>query len=85
MLAERAIPGVRVSAVFNFIGASVIAFGLLAASFGSVWRQTAEDVLIGYTFTTIPETWLPYWPFEPFLPLLLIGLGVFMTAKFRKP
>jgi hypothetical protein len=55
--------------------------GLIAASFGSVWRGTAEELLTGYSFTRMPELYLPYWPFEPFLALFLIALGAFLATR----
>ena len=27
------------------------------------------------------ELWLPFWPFEPFLPLFIIGLGTLLFTK----
>jgi len=63
------------------VGLVVVGTGIGAASFGSIWREAAEELLYGYTFTRIPELYLPYWPFEPFLPLLIIGLGCYLISK----
>jgi len=57
--------------------------GLIAASFGSAWRGSAEEYLTGYSFTQIPELYLPYWPFLSYLPLFVIALGAFLTIKAR--
>jgi hypothetical protein len=27
------------------------------------------------------ELWLPYWPFEPYLSLFIIGLGTLLVTK----
>ena len=56
-------------------------WGLFAASFGSLWRETVSDMLTGYSFTQIPELYLPYWPFEPYHPLFVIALGVLLMTK----
>ena len=66
------------------MGILIIGFGIVAASFGSAWRETAEELLYGYTFTQIPELYLPYWPFEPFLPLLIIALGSYLIGASRQ-
>ena len=67
---------------FKVMGYAVIAFGIVAASFGSVWRESAEELLYGHAMTRLPEEFLPYWPFEPFLPLFVIAFGVCLTARF---
>ncbi|MCS5658736.1 MAG: hypothetical protein NZ762_09765 [Dehalococcoidia bacterium] len=63
------------------VGVVVIGAGIGAASFGSTWSEAAQELLYGYTLTRIPELYLPYWPFEPFLPLLVIGLGCYLIGK----
>jgi len=62
-------------------GLATVGAGLFAASFGSLWRESVSDMLTGYSFTQIPELYLPYWPFEPYLPLLVIALGVLLMTK----
>lgn len=69
----RAPPGVQ--SLLRMTGFALVGFGMIAVSLGSVWRPIAEDLLYGYSFTRVPELYLPYWPFEPFLPLIVILLG----------
>ena len=66
------------------IGIVITGVGIVAASFGSAWREAADELLYGYTFTRIPELYLPYWPFEPFLPLLIIALGAYLIGTSRQ-
>ena len=61
-------------------GIAIIGLGVAAATFGSAWRGTAEELLYGYAFTRIPELYIPYWPFEPFLPLIIIALGITLVG-----
>ena len=56
----------------------LVGAGLVAAGLGSVWQGTADQILYGYALTEIPELYLPYWPFEPFLSLAVIMLGVYL-------
>jgi DMSO/TMAO reductase YedYZ heme-binding membrane subunit len=67
----------------RLIGIGIIAFGGMAATFGSAWVGLSEDFLYGYAFTRIPELYIPYWPFEPFLPLFMIALGICLLGAFR--
>ena len=64
--------------VAKVAGALMIGGGVVAASIGSVWQGTAEFYLYGYAITQIPELYLPYWPFEPFLSLAVILLGMML-------
>ncbi len=81
--AEKRLPQTSSQPVLMLLGIVVVGFGLIAATFGSVWREPAEELLTGYAITRIPELYLPYWPFEPFLPLFIIALGAFLWAKSR--
>lgn len=67
----------------NILGIAIIAVGFIAVGFGSAWYGTAEKWLTGYAITRIPETYLPYWPFEPWLPLGIIALGTYLMTKAR--
>lgn len=65
----------------RFAGGALVGAGLVAAAMGSAWRGTAEQYLYGYALTEAPELYLPYWPFEPFLPLGVIMLGVYVLRS----
>jgi hypothetical protein len=68
---------------FVLMGRVIIVIGLIAASFGSMWRPAAEELLTGYAITRFPELYVPYWPFEPYLPLFIIALGALLTTRTR--
>jgi len=38
-------------------------------------------VLLAPAWSANLELWLPFWPFEPFLPLFIIGLGTLLLTK----
>ena len=62
-------------------GIVLIGGGAVAASIGSAWQATAAAYLYGYAITQLPELYLPYWPFEPFLPLAIIMLGTILLSS----
>jgi hypothetical protein len=66
----------------TFTGCALIAAGLAVAAFGSDWRRIAAEALYGYSATRIPELYLPFWPFEPFLPLAVILGGVWLITLY---
>ena len=83
-LAEKDASKAALKPLARPIGVVVVGVGVVAASFGSAWRESAEELLYDYTFTRIPEAYLPYWPFEPFLPLVIIALGSYLIGTSRQ-
>lgn len=67
---------VSVHPLARIAAGALVGAGLIAAAMGASWRETAEQYLYGYALTEAPESYLPYWPFEPFLSLAVILLGV---------
>jgi DMSO/TMAO reductase YedYZ heme-binding membrane subunit len=82
-LAEKNAPQKSPQPVFRLVGWLIVGVGVIAASFGLVWRETADELLTGYAITQFPELYLPYWPFQPFLPLFIIVLGAFLITRTR--
>ena len=74
-------PGMRPRPLPWMAGVGLIGGGAVAVGIGSTWQGTAEAYLYGYAITKIPELYLPYWPFEPFLPLAVIMLGMVLFAS----
>ncbi len=69
--------------VFMLAGNVTIMIGLIVIGTGLVWAKPTMDILSGYAVTRLPELYLPYWPFEPYLPIFLIALGALLTTKSR--
>jgi hypothetical protein len=65
---------------FRMAGVALIGVGLAMSIFGSGWQKIAAASLYGYDFTKIPELYLPFWPFEPFLPLAVMLGGIYLTT-----
>lgn len=74
--------GLDVAVTHLAAGYLFIALGLLAAGTGALWRETISGILLAPAWSANLELWLPFWPFEPFLSLLLIALGA-MTLTYR--
>jgi len=41
-------------------------------------------MLLTIEWSNALSLWLPFWPLEPFLPLLLLGLGIQILTKPSK-
>ena len=83
--AARNTPDATVPAAFKAIGGALIAFGLVAAATGLQWREPVSDFLLAPAWSANLELWLPFWPFEPFLPLFIIGLGTLLFTTVESP
>lgn len=69
---------------FKALGSAVAVCGLLVAATGQHWHERVSAFLTGPEWSANLELWLPYWPFEPFLSLFIIGLGtLLMTTSFH--
>ena len=58
-----------------------IGVGLVAAVFGNAWYPTAATLLTGYAFIRILELYVPYWPFEPWLPVFAIAPDAYLISR----
>jgi hypothetical protein len=79
--AARNTPDARVPAAIRVVGGALIAFGLVAAATGLQWQEPVSDFLLTPAWSANLELWLPYWPFQPFLPLFIMGLGALLWTK----
>ena len=79
--AEKGDPQSSVQPAFKLMGIVVMAIGLIVVTFGSPWQTASEEFTSAYAFSEWLELYLPYWPFEPFIPLFVILLGVFLATK----
>ncbi len=64
-----------------FIGLFLIAFGLSLSVLSLYWQNSITQTLTSFSWSSTLELWLPFWPFEPFLSLMIIGLGTMILTK----
>ncbi len=68
---------------FKVLGGAIIAFGLFVSASGLHWREPVTAFLTAPKWSANLELWLPFWPFEPYLSLFVIGLGAMLVTKTR--
>jgi len=81
--AKRNAPENNVTPAFKVLGTTMIAFGLLVSVSGSYWYEPVNAFLTTPKWSANLELWLPYWPFEPYLSLFIIGLGTMLITKVK--
>jgi hypothetical protein len=62
------------------LGGAIIAFGLFVSAYGLYWQERVTDFLTAPKWSADLELWLPFWPYEPFLSLFIIGLGTMLVT-----
>jgi hypothetical protein len=70
-------PGVGVR---RSLGGGVVLLSLVLALSGHLWQPALSTALLAPAWSAELELWLPFWPFEPFLPLLIMALGVWTAT-----
>jgi DMSO/TMAO reductase YedYZ heme-binding membrane subunit len=81
--AKKNVPVSNTPLPFKVLGGAMITFGLLVAATGLQWQEQVTAFLIAPNWSSNLELWLPYWPFEPFLSIFIIGLGTLLVTKTR--
>jgi hypothetical protein len=81
--AKRNAPQNSTPLAFRVLGGAIIAFGLFIAATGLHWQESVTAFLTAPKWSADLVLWLPFWPFEPYLSVFIIGLGVALVTKAR--
>jgi DMSO/TMAO reductase YedYZ heme-binding membrane subunit len=65
------------------LGAGLIFVGLIGAATGKYWFDGVSSLVSSPAWSAEMALWLPFWPLEPFMPLILMGAGVYLATKGR--
>ncbi len=66
---------------FKVLGTAMIAFGLFVSASGLHWQEPVTAFLTAQKWSADLVLWLPFWPFEPYLSLFIIGLGALLVTR----
>ena len=62
------------------LGGVVVLCSLVLAGSGHLWQPALSSALLEPAWSAELELWLPFWPFEPFAPLLMMASGVWVAT-----
>jgi len=82
-VASKLAPESSTPPALKALGGVIIVAGLAVAAIGMLWQEAITDFLTRPGWSANLELWLPFWPFEPFLSLVIIGLGVSLYTVSR--
>jgi len=77
-------PDSRTPVGLQVLGCALVIVGLVTAGTGFRWQKTVSEFLTGPEWSARLELWLPYWPFEPYLSLFIIGFGAMLWTMRPK-
>jgi len=66
--------------VLKAMGSAIIVLGLVWSAYGLYWQERVTGFLTTPEWSANLVLWLPFWPFEPFLSLFIIGLGTMLVT-----
>ena len=75
--------GSSVPVSFKLPGMAIIALGLLVAATGVYWQEPVTAFLTAPKWSADLVLWLPYWPFEPYLSIFMIGIGAALFTRVK--
>jgi len=78
--ARKNVPDGSTSLGLKLIGSGFIACGLVVSATGRYWQDSVTEFLTAPPWSAELVLWVPFWPFEPFLSLLIIGLGTLLIT-----
>ena len=65
----------------QYFGILVVLLGLTMSVTSLYWQTILSEYLTFFSWSATFELWLPFWPFEPFLSLMITGLGVMLLTR----
>jgi len=67
------------------LGSTIIIFGLVWSASSLYWQERVTDFLTASAWSADLVLWVPFWPYEPYLSLFIIGLGTMLITTVRSP
>ena len=67
--------------LFKLMGSTLILVGIVIAATGQYWQKSLTSFLTAPHWSEQLVLWLPYWPFEPFYSLAIIGIGTLLLTQ----
>jgi DMSO/TMAO reductase YedYZ heme-binding membrane subunit len=65
----------------KLLGGAIIAFGIFVSVASLYLQKPITDFLTAPNWSAELVLWFPFWPFEPYLSLFIIGLGTLLFTR----
>ena len=67
----------------RILGSAIIIFGFVWSAASLYWQERITDFLTASAWSADLVLWVPFWPYEPYLSLFIIGLGTMLITTVR--
>ena len=74
-------PDAVIPVAFRAMGGIMILAGVAVAATGRQWQESVTGFLTAPQWSENLVLWFPFWPFEPYLSLFIIGLGTMLATR----
>lgn len=74
----------RGSFALKVSGSAIVALGLVISATGRYWQKSVSELLTTPQWSADLQLWFPFWPFEPYLSLIIIGFGTFLATNVKE-
>ena len=64
-------------------GVTIFVLGLVMSGTGNHWYEAVSGLISAPAWSTELGLWLPFWPLEPFVSLLLMSIGAYLITSER--
>ena len=64
-------------------GVMIFLLGLVMSGTGNHWYEAVSGLISAPAWPTELGLWLPFWPLEPFVSLLLMSIGAYLITSER--
>lgn len=69
------------SSIVKLVGLAIITLGFIMSGTGNYWYESISGLILAPEWSTELALWLPFWPLEPFISLLLMAAGAYLVTS----
>ncbi len=83
--ARKNVPASSTPLALKVFGGAIISIGLFASVASLYLQEPITEFLTTPKWSADLVLWFPFWPFEPYLSLFIIGFGTLLFTKAKAP
>ncbi len=80
---KRKLPSGSSPILLKVTGSVSVVLGIVLAVFSPNWQGAITEYFTASKWSADLVLWFPFWPFEPYLSLFLIGVGAMLVTEVR--
>ena len=69
--------------LIKMVGVILFTLGVVMSGTGNYWYEAVSGLISAPEWSIELGLWLPFWPLEPFISLLLMSIGAYLITSER--